>query len=91
MQRRERARQAKICALLKVAKGRGEESIDAAAAAIDRFDEFNRKKDSKAFHFEQARAFQAHLASSTNARTGAPLSASTVTRCSPRSGRSSHG
>ena len=68
----------KYVLFLKVAKGRGEESIDAAAAAIDRFDEFNRRKDFKAYHFEQARAFQSHLATSTNARTGAPLSASTV-------------
>jgi hypothetical protein len=30
-------------------------------------DEFNRRKDFKAYHFEQARAFQAHLATSTNA------------------------
>jgi hypothetical protein len=49
----------KYLLFLKVAKGRGEESIDAAAAAIDRFDEFNRRKDFKAYHFEQARAFQA--------------------------------
>ena len=55
----------KYVLVLKVAKGRGEESID--AAAIDRFDEFNRRKDFKAYHFEQARAFQAHLATSTNA------------------------
>jgi hypothetical protein len=45
----------KYVLFLKDAKGRGEESIDAAAAAIDRFDEFNRRKDFKAFHFEQAR------------------------------------
>ena len=55
----------KYVLVLKVATGRGEESID--AAAIDRFDEFNRRKDFKAYHFEQARAFQAHLATSTNA------------------------
>jgi integrase len=63
---------------LKDAKGRGEESIDAVAAAIDRFYEFTRK-DFKSYHFEQARAFKAHLTASANARTGRPLSASTIT------------
>lgn len=63
---------------LKDARGRDEASIDAVASAINRFDEYNRRRDFKAFHFEQARAFKAHLASVRNARTGKLLSASTV-------------
>jgi integrase len=63
---------------LKDAKGRDEASTDAVAAALDRFDAYNRYRDFTAFHFEQARAFKAHLVDARNARTGKPLSASTV-------------
>ena len=63
---------------LKDAKGRDEASIDAVAAALDRFDAFNRYRDFTTFHFEQARAFKANLAEARNVRTGKPLSASTV-------------
>ncbi|WP_159729836.1 site-specific integrase [Methylosinus sp. Ce-a6] len=63
---------------LKDAKGRDEASLDAVAKAIERFDEYNRRRDFKKFHIEQARAFKAHLAEQRNARTRAPLSASTV-------------
>jgi integrase len=63
---------------LKDAKGRDEASIDAVASAIDRFDEYNRYRDFKSFHFEQARGFKAHLMTACNARTGMPLSASTI-------------
>lgn len=41
------------------AKGRDESSIDVVAAALDRFDAFNRYRPFTAFHFEQARAFKA--------------------------------
>ena len=63
---------------LKEVKGRDEASIDAVAKAIDRFEETSRHRDFKKFHIEQARAFKAHLAAARNARTGEPLSASTV-------------
>ncbi len=63
---------------LKDAKGRDEASLDAVAKAIDRFEGHNRNRDFKKFHVEQARAFKAHLASTRNARTGDPLSASTI-------------
>jgi integrase/recombinase XerD len=63
---------------LREAKGRDEASIDAVAAAINRFEGYARHRDFKAFHFEQARGFKRHLAESKNARTGQPLSASTV-------------
>ena len=63
---------------LKDAKGRDESSIDAVAAAIARFEQYTRHRDFKAFHFEQARAFKAHLAAEHNVRTGKPLSASTI-------------
>jgi integrase/recombinase XerD len=63
---------------LKDAKGRDEASIDSVASAIERFEEYNRRRDFKTFRFEQARAFKAELAAAGNARTGKPLSASTV-------------
>ena len=57
------------------AKGRDSTSIDAAASAIERFEDYNKGRDFRKFHIEQARAFKDHLASA-NARTGMPLSAS---------------
>lgn len=63
---------------LKDAKGRDTASVDAAASAIERFEEYVKSRDFKSFHIEQARGFKAHLLAATNARTGSPLSASTV-------------
>jgi integrase len=63
---------------LKDAKGRDEASIDAAAKAIARFEEHSKHRDFKAFHFEQARSFKAHLLAERKARTSEPLSASTI-------------
>jgi integrase len=60
-------------------KGRDETSLDAVAKAIERFDEYNRRRDFKKFHIEQARGFKVHLMDQRNVCTGAPLSASTVT------------
>jgi integrase/recombinase XerD len=64
--------------VLKESKGRDESSLDAVAKAIDRFEEHSKNRDFKNFHVEQARAFKAHLTATRNARTGKPLSASTV-------------
>lgn len=63
---------------LKDAKGFAEASIDKAAAAIATYEGFLKGKDFRAFHSEQARAFKRFFSSQTNARTGAPLSASTT-------------
>jgi site-specific recombinase XerD len=63
---------------LKDARGRDEASIDAVAAALDRFDAFNRNRSFTAFHFEQARAFKANLTETRSVRNGKPLSASTI-------------
>jgi hypothetical protein len=60
------------------AKGRDNASVDAAASAIERFEDYNKGRAFRAFHIEQARAFKDHLAAATNARTGKPLSASTI-------------
>ncbi len=63
---------------LKDAKGRDEASVDAAASAIDRFEDYVKRRDFQSFHIEQARGFKAQLVTATNARTGKALSASTV-------------
>jgi site-specific recombinase XerC len=63
---------------LKDTKGRDEATLDAVAMAIDRFKDHAKYRDFKKFDVEQARAFKAHLIVSRNARTGQPLSASTI-------------
>jgi site-specific recombinase XerD len=63
---------------LKDAKGRDGASIDAAASAIERFEEYVKRRDFRNFHIEQARGFKSHLMVATNERTCKPLSASTV-------------
>jgi integrase len=51
-----------------------EQSVNSAAAALDRFDEANGFRDFKSFRPEQADAFQRFLLRQRNARTGEPLS-----------------
>jgi integrase len=59
-------------------RGQGETSVDAAAKAISRFEAYNRFKDFKAYHFEQAIAFKRHLAEQTAQRSGEKLSKATL-------------
>lgn len=68
----------KYLTFLKQAKGQNEASIDAVAKAISRFEQYNRYKDFKAFHFEQAIGFKKHLASQKHHKTGKPLSLATM-------------
>ena len=63
---------------LKEAKGRDQASIDTVEKAIERYDEYHRRKDWRKFNIEQPLAFKAYLSEQTNARTGQPLSASTI-------------
>ena len=63
---------------LRDVKGRDESSIDQVAKALERFDDYNRRRDFGKFHIQQARGFKAHLMARRNIRTGEPLSASTV-------------
>ena len=65
-------------AFLKDAKGHSEPTVDAAAKALSRFEEDNRYRDFKAFHFEQAVAFKRHLAEQTGQRSGQKLSKATL-------------
>ncbi len=53
---------AQYFAYLKEAKRHGEPTVDAAAKALHRFEEYTKFKIFKAFHHEQAIAFKRHLA-----------------------------
>jgi hypothetical protein len=63
---------------LRHARRRSEASVDAAAAAIARFEEANLYKAFKAFHRRQAVAFKEKLSAQVSARTGERLSRATV-------------
>ncbi|MDA3920305.1 MAG: tyrosine-type recombinase/integrase [Salinisphaera sp.] len=63
---------------LKEAKRQNEASVDAAAKAISRFEEYTKCRDFKAFHFQQAVSFKAHLAKHRHEASGAALSKATM-------------
>lgn len=63
---------------LKEARRLSEHSIDAAAAALSRFEEYTKYRDFKRFHTLQAVAFKRKLAEQVNQRTGEPLSKQTL-------------
>jgi integrase len=65
-------------AYLTEAKGNSEQTIDAVAKAIARFETYTRHKDFKAFHIEQAKAFKRELADQRGDRSGEPLSKATL-------------
>lgn len=68
----------KYFAYLKEAMRNSEQTVDAAAKALSRFEEYTRHKDFKAFHFEQAIAFKKHLAEQKAQLSGANLSKATL-------------
>lgn len=55
-----------------------EQSVDAVAKALDRFETYTSRKDFKSFHRQQAIAFKQHLANQLNLRTKERLSKATV-------------
>lgn len=65
-------------AYLKEAQRNSEQTIDSVAAAIARFEDFNKHRDFRKFHQQQAVAFKRHLANETSRRGKATLSKSTV-------------
>jgi integrase len=65
-------------AYLKEAKRHCEPTVDAAAKALHRFEEYTQYRDFKAFHTEQAIAFKRHLADQRAARSGERLSKATL-------------
>ena len=68
----------KYFAYLKAAKRHSEPTVDAAAKALSRFEEYTRYRDFKRFHYEQAIAFMRHLAEQTGQRSGEKLSKATL-------------
>ena len=65
-------------AYLKEAKRHSEPTVDAAAKALSRFEDYTRYKDFKAFHPKQAIAFKRHLAEQKGEQSGERLSKSTL-------------
>ena len=68
----------KYFAFLKEAKRLSEPTVDGVASAICRFENYNKLRDFKAFHFEQAVAFKKFLAEQKGQRTGENLSKATL-------------
>ena len=56
----------------------GEQSVDAVAKALHRFEGYMRFKDFKSFHHQQAVGFKAHLSAQVNGRTKEALSKATL-------------
>ncbi|HUY82741.1 MAG TPA: tyrosine-type recombinase/integrase [Acidobacteriaceae bacterium] len=65
-------------AYLKEAKRYSEPTVDVAAKALHRFEEYNRFRNFKSFHFEQAVAFKRHLAEQKCVQSGDTLSKATL-------------
>jgi integrase len=65
-------------AYLAEAVGHNDQTIDAVAKAIARFEAYTRYKAFKAFRIEQAQAFKRHLADQVGHRSGEPLSKATL-------------
>jgi integrase/recombinase XerD len=63
---------------LKEARRLGEHSIDTAAAALARFEEYTKHRDFKRFHIQQAIGFKTQLSELVSPRTGQRLSRATV-------------
>ena len=60
------------------AKGQNEATIDGVAMALSRFEEYNKRKDFKSFHVEQAIAFKKNLETKVSSTTGDKLSKATI-------------
>lgn len=63
---------------LKEARRHSESTVDAVAKALNRWEEYTRYRNFKAFHYEQAVAFKNCLAEEKGARSGERLSKATL-------------
>ena len=70
----------KYLSFLKEANRNSEQTVDATAKALSRFEVYTKHRDFKAFHceHEQAVAFKRHLANQNGQRSGGKLSKSTL-------------
>jgi hypothetical protein len=66
---------------LKEAMRHSEPTVDAAAKALHRFEEYTRNRDFKAFRVEKAIAFKKYLAGQKGAQPGERLSKATLYTC----------
>ena len=63
---------------LSKAKGLSEATLDSVAKALNRFENYTKFRDFRAFHIEQAKGFKSSLAEQTSARTKDRLSKATL-------------
>lgn len=63
---------------LKEAKRHSEQTVDAVAKSLSRFEDYGKHRDFKAFHFQQAVSFKNHLAEQNGQRSGEKLSKATL-------------
>ena len=63
---------------LSEAKGLSEATLDSVAKALNRFENYTKFRDFRAFHIEQAKGFKSSLAEQTSARTKDRLSKATL-------------
>lgn len=68
----------KYFAFLKEAKRHSEPTVDAAAKALNRFEVYNKHRDFKSFHFQQAVAFKNYLPGQNGKMSGKKLSKATL-------------
>jgi len=68
----------KYFAYLKEAKRHSEPTVDASAKALARFEVYNKHRDFRMFHVEQAIAFKKHLAEQKGQQSGEKLSKATL-------------
>jgi integrase len=68
----------KYLAFLKEARQQSEPTVDAAAKALSRFEDYNKYHDFKNFHVKQAIAFKRHLAEQKGQQSGEKLSKATL-------------
>ncbi|WP_158752839.1 tyrosine-type recombinase/integrase [Dyella sp. S184] len=64
-------------AFLKESQGHNEDTVDAVASALARFEGQTKRRDFHAFHYEQAIAFKRHLADQDSRSTAGKLSKAT--------------
>lgn len=65
-------------AYLKDARGQSEQTVDAVAKSLARFEEYTKMRDFKAFNFSQAIAFKNFLAEQNGLQSGEKLSKATL-------------
>lgn len=65
-------------AYLKEAMRQSEQTLDAIAKSLARFEDYTKYKDFKAFHYQQAVAFKGHLAEQKSEASGKKLSKATL-------------